>query len=431
MCKLGCPRIPAWVNRLWISFFLCLGLIPTARAQPVVELPSGQAPAGGTWTLEDCIQFGLDRQPTLTAQRATLAAAEAQRNALDKLVVVSVISKELPIRKQQAAIGVAIAQACLDQAEWETIYGIERTYFTVVYARKQEKLVGDLIQILEDNRGFAQALVKKADPDIKITQDDVEKLSVNIDLLRLRLLEASAGVQRATAALKEAMGLGYEAPLSLAEEDLPPVGDKADRQQVIAWALSRRGELVQAYGIARIAELEVCAQNTGCLLPFKKTFAAVADIHSRPIPQGTSNGVYRPSAIGIEMPTTLVGHKSDRVERAQEYSVRAQAVVEKTHNLIALETEDAFHKWQSAAGQVQALHDSVGKAANLRQLLAKRWQDNKINTEEYLRALGLLDQTRSQLNEALFHHALAVAALERVTAGGWVPSYRRHAGMPR
>ena len=112
------------------------------------------------------------------------------------------------------------------------------------------------------------------------------------------------------------MGLRYDAALPLVLEELPAIGEKVDRAQVIALALATRGELVQAYNVARVAELEVCAQNTGCLLPFKKTFAAASDIHSRPIPQGQSNGTYRPGAISIEMPATLVGHKGDRVERA-------------------------------------------------------------------------------------------------------------------
>jgi outer membrane protein TolC len=410
---------------LWISFFLCLGLLQAARAQEAAPAPNP------VLTLEDCIQQSLANQPTLAAQRATVAAAEAGRKALDNFRVVGLLSKDLPIRKEQAAAGVAIAQAGLLQAEWETTYAVERSYFTVVYAAKQERLVSELVGILEDNRQYAEALVKKGDPDIKITREDVDKLAISIDLLKVRQAEASNGVRRATAALKEALGLRCDTDIPLTLYDLPTVAVTVDRETVIALALGRRGELVQVTEAAHITELEVSAQNTGCLLPFKKTFAAASDIHSRPIPQGTSNGTYRPAAIGIEMPTTLVGHKADRVERAQDFSDRAAAVVEKTHNLIVLETEDAFYKWKMASEQVKILEQSAGRAAGLRQLLAKRWQDGKIGTEEYLRAVALQDQTRAQFYEALFHHALALAALERVTAGGFVPVYRRPAATPK
>lgn len=421
-------RIGAWRCRLAISFFLCLGLAPAARAQPVLDLPPAQpARLAGpmTLTLEDCIRIGLQSQPAITAQRASVAAAQSGCKALERLTCANLISKELPIRKQQAACGVTIAQAGLDQAEWETIYAVTRSYFTMVYAQKQARLVADVLQILDDNRKVAQALIQKGDPDVKITNEDVAKLTINMDLLQARALEATSGVERALAALKEAMGVPYDAALHLPDGELPVVGDTVDRAQMVALALARRGELTQATSAARIVELEVCAQNTGFLIPFKKTFAAGADIHSRPIPQGFSNGTYRPGAIGIEMPTMLVGHKSDRVETAQDLSGRAQAVVEKTHNLIALETEDAFFKWQASAAQVRAVEQSVTRSIKLRETLAQRWFDNKVSTEDYLRALGTQDQARSQLNEALYHHALALAALERVTAGGFVPAYQR------
>ena len=78
------PRaLRPWLRRLAISFFVCLGLVPAARAQqPPTPL-----------TLEDCIKIGLERQPALAAQHASLSAAEAQRRALDNMRVASLLSK--------------------------------------------------------------------------------------------------------------------------------------------------------------------------------------------------------------------------------------------------------------------------------------------------------------------------------------------------
>jgi outer membrane protein TolC len=341
------------------------------------------------------------------------------------MVLASLISHEMGFRKQQACLGVTISQAGVDIAQWETVYAVTRCYYTLIYARQQEQVAKGLMEKLELSRKSAQALVKKADPDVPITQVDVDKLTVNIELLELRLIEASTGVERATAALKEAMGLRYDTPLPLAVGNLPTPDDSADRDLMIQLALSRRGELLQAQCAAQLTQLEICAQNTGCLLPFKKTFAAGADIHAKPIPQGTSNGTYRPSAIGIEMPTTLVGNKNDRVARAQELNNRAGSVVEKTQNLIALETEDAYFKWQAASGQVKTLRESTVKSAKLAALISGRFENGKVSSEDYLRARTLEDQTQAQLNEAIFNQILALAALERVTAGGFTPSFRR------
>ncbi len=418
-------RSAAWRRRLAVSFVVCLATASAARAQQIQGQPQGPL------TLNDCIAIGLARQPAIEAQRASLASTETQRQALDNMKVAALISKELPIRKQQAALGVTIARAELENVEWETVYAVTRTYYTVVYARRQESLARGLIEKLELAKKSAKALLDKGDPDVKLKQTDIDKLQVNIDLLQVRLIEATTGVERATAALREAMGYRYDAPLPLVLQDFPAPGEQAEREALIQLALSRRPELVQATCAAQAAELEVCAQNTGCLLPFKKTFAAASDIHAKAIPQGFSNGTYRPGAIGVEMPTTIVGHKADRVERARELSGRAAAVVEKTQNLIALETEDAFHRWQQAGKQAAILRDSAARAAKLADLTSRDFDLGKVSSEDFLRARTLEDQAQASYNEALFYYTLGLATLERVTAGGFVPAYRRAGPAPR
>jgi outer membrane protein TolC len=420
----------AWHRRLAVSLVVCLTAAPAARAQYQGAPPQGSQPQGPL-SLNDCIAIGLARQPAIEAQRASLAATETQRQALDNMKLAALISKELPIRRQQAALGVSIAQAEVENAEWETVYAVTRCYFTVVYARRQELLARGLVEKLELAKKSAKALVDKGDPDIKLKQTDIDKLQVNIDLLQVRLIEAATGVERATAALREAMGYRFDTPLPLDLQDFPALGEKAEREELIQLALARRPELVQVNAAARVAELEVCAQNTGCLLPFKKTFAAGSDIHAKAIPQGFSNGTYRPGAIGLEMPTTIVGHKADRVERARELSGRAAAVVEKTHNLVALETEDAYHRWQQAGKQALVLRDSAAKAAKLGDLTARDFDLGKVSTEDFLRARTLEDQAQASYNEALFLYTVGLATLERVTAGGFVPTNRRAGPSPR
>jgi outer membrane protein TolC len=417
-------------KRLGVFLLTWMSTAACAFAQERIPLaPTGQiAPSTmGAQSLADCLHIGLARQPALAAQQATVASAERQSIALEHMKLASLVSREMPFRKEQACLGVSIAQAGLQVAEWETIYAITRCYIMVAYAKKQEGVVKNLLVKMEESYKIADSAVKKGDPDSPVTQQDAEKLAINIDLVRIRLIEASVGVERATAALREAMGLRYDDPLVPLADELPAVTEFVDRDQIIQLALARRGELTQVETVARVAELEVCAQNTGGLLPVKRTFASGSDIHSVPIPQGNNNGTYRPAAVGIEMPVTMVGSKADRVARAQELSYRTASVVEKTHNLVALEAEDAYYKWKTAAAQIKVLRDSAVTSSKLADSIAQRFNNNpgKVSSEDFLRARTLDEQTQAQLNEALYHHALALAALERVTAGGFTPSYRR------
>src|SRR5437870_3232533 len=70
--------------------------------------PSATA-AGPVLALADCLRIAIDQQPALAAQRASLAAAIEGHRGLERLFVPSFIARDLPIRRQQACLGVAIA----------------------------------------------------------------------------------------------------------------------------------------------------------------------------------------------------------------------------------------------------------------------------------------------------------------------------------
>jgi len=405
--------------------FLCailLGLAQGAKGQA-----TGTNPATPL-TLADCVAMGLAQQPAVAAHRASLASAETQRQALDNLRLASLISRELKIRKQQAAQGVTIAAAGLDQAEWETTYAVTRNYFSVIYASKQEAVARGLVNKLKTAQEKAGLLVKAGNPDFVVTDVDVDRLAANIDLYQLRQIEAAEGLKRAAAALREAMGVGPTSCYMLAGADLPPLEEKLCREDLIAMALARRGEMIQAVTALCVTQLEVEAQGTGFLRPTKQTFASVADVHVRPIPQGISNSEYRPGAIGLEMPPTLVGKRADRVQRAADLSARASAVVDKTRNLITLEVEDAYLKWEDAVLKLRALSQTRASGLKVAKSVQARFDIGKVAGEELIRAQTLADQAQAAYNEALYNHALALAALERITAGGFTPSFRRSLG---
>jgi outer membrane protein TolC len=404
--------------RIWpAALLLALGLsAPLLRGQEPV--PAETPPPPPPLTLADCLQTGLERQPSLAAARASLAAAQDNRLALDDLGLAALLAHELPVRRQQADLGITIARAGLAQAEWETIYAISRTYFSAVYAREQEFVTRDLVGKLKLYREKGQFLVKKGDPDTVVTQADVDRLAVNIDLFELRHIQAQEGLLRAKAALREAMGLEPDSCPMLIANGLPPLQGVPCRDDLLALALGRRGEMAQAAAAARVTELEVSAQAAS-RGPTARTFAAVADVHARPIPQGMANREYRPSAIGLDMPTTLAGRREDRVRRARDLSARAAAVVDKTRNLIALELDDAYLKWREAARRLRTLEGTSARARAVLKTIEARFEIGRVTGEEIIRAKALESQVLAEYNEALYNQALALAALERITAGGF------------
>jgi outer membrane protein TolC len=389
-----------------------------ARAQVPAETAAAEPPL----TLADCLRIAAEKQPALAAYRASLAAAQTQYNGLKRLHAPPLVARDLPIRRKQACLGITIADAGLEQAQWETAYAVTRTYFGVLYAREQQLVAQQLADSLRFYQERVRDLVKKGETR-EYTTNTVDKITLYLKLAETRHAEATRGLQRAASALREAMGIDPGTTLRIAETPLPTGGPEVDKQSIVVLALARRGEMVQASKAAEVVELEVEAQGK-THLPTAKTFAAVADVHARPVPQGQNNGEYRPGATSLEMPTLFAGPKSERVERARDLSARAAAVVDKTRNLVALEAEDAYYKWEEAARKIPQTREASEAGARLAKNDSQDFSSGqKVRIEDLLTDQVLAAQAKAAYNEALYQQAIALAGLQRVTAGGFLAGF--------
>jgi outer membrane protein TolC len=328
-------------------------------------------------------------------------------------------ASDINVRREQSCKGINAAMAELMQAEYDTAYAVTRTYFTAIYARLQYDVATGVVTKFQLDRDDLKRLVDAGQPEYNTSM--LDRLDIAIGLAQSKQQEGDEGVRRALAALREAMGMGLEcSSFQLADLSLLDTGVKPEKCDIINLALSRRGELMQVLMAADVVRLEVDAQGRHLLRPLVNTFAAGADIHATQVPPGVRNGDYRPGAIGPEMPVLLAGPRSSRVEQAQAYCNRANAVVNKTRELIALEAEEGFYKWDEANRKVNFTRNATEKAKKyVRQLEEDKAAGAKIKPEEMTTNRILAAQAAAALNEAMFQQVLALANLERITAGGF------------
>jgi len=391
---------------------LCLGPWFARAAEPPPPEKIAAPAAVQVLDLAACRRLALERQPALAAAQASLEAAEARARALCRLHAIPIVASDLPIRRQQAELGVAGASAALEQARWDAVYDVTRTYLAAVYARQQ-------LAVAEDAE---RDLAKLKDEASTAGKDRVaEQIGVYIKVVRARRETAVEGVERALAALREAIGLDANAPIAVADAKLPALTPAVSRDDVLAQAQSRRGEIVQTAAAAEVTGYEVKAQESKRFAPSFRTFASASDIHAQPVPQASRGTEYHPGAIGPEMPTTLVGKREDRVAQAQALSARADAVAGKTRGLIALEADDAFHRWQETSRRLPKARDAADSAKTLGDKLSKDAKDPNLDVRfsEAMAAGAIASQLRLEENEVHLQHLLNLATLERVTAGGF------------
>ena len=403
--------------------------------------PISPAQSAGPLSLEECVDLGMQYQPALHAARASLSATYAGKRGVDKLRLAALFAKDLDIRRKQACQGVTIAEAALLQAEWETRYAITRNFFTVQYIRSQQVVVDDVLINLTKGYTKAKRIVDSGEAKVQISQNDVDAIKVALAGVRGKRAQVKNGMEKALAALREAMGVRYDYPLEIAAVALPqavyeirtpdPKAPKVstkdkveyvqlyklDKDSLVASALANRSEIVQANAASRVTQLEIKAQLK--IWGFSgRTFAQGSDIHVQPVPQGIMNGEYRPGAFAPEYPTLLAGRKRDREQRARFLDERMSAVVDKAENLVSLDVVAQYLKWQESVEDIQELKSVYDLAQALPGKVMQMPEENLTGVAVIQSNMTAI-QVRTQLNEEMHIHALALAGLERATAGAF------------
>jgi outer membrane protein TolC len=392
--------------------------VPPARL-PAVEASVPDAPAPvQVLDLCACKALALQKQPAIAAAQASFAVAIARQQALEKLCVPTFLQRDLPKRREQAALGITAAQEGVRQAEIDTLFAVQFCYVSYLYANAQNRLVDDVLRQIQRLHKELKELEKAGDKEAPALVAKVEALNLLVDGRRA---EAVIGAQRALSSLREAIGLDGECLLVQDLPALPAPCVTPDLKEVVALALERRPEIIQASIGAQVSNLEICAQRARLLSLTVWTFAAGSDIHANPLPSASFWPNYRPGAVGPEMPVTINGKRGDRVEQARIYNSRAHSVLEKTQNLIRLETEQAFFRWKEASVKLANFHRGVERARVALPDLEKAGTIPRtpVALATFLDTARLLTDLRFELNRARYEMLVALIALERATAGGF------------
>jgi outer membrane protein TolC len=401
------------------------GCASAAEPLPAPMSAVAPAPVPQVLDLHQCRELARAQQPAIAAARASLAAAVEKQQALDKLRFAAVIQRDLPARRKQAAVGVQAAEAAVTLAEADALYGVTFSYLSTLYANEQLQVADAAIEDLKRLLESVQKSVESGDARREIGKTQVDLIRTYLHAAQARREEAVEGLQRAASALREAMGVGPNCSVALAQSKLTDLDVTPDKEQILALALARRGEMSQANAAFEATCFEIEAQRSTFFFS-GRTFAMGSDIHAYPIPPAEHNDRYRPGGVGIEMPALLTGLRADRVHQAESLHQRAGAVVDKTRNLIALDAEQTYLRWLESAKQLPHLREAAvtsDRAATALRTNFNPGAGGKGTVEEVLSGGLLATNQKLHLNQARYQALIGLAGLERATAGGFCAGF--------
>ncbi|HVK08197.1 MAG TPA: TolC family protein [Gemmataceae bacterium] len=393
-----------------------------AQPAPLPEPAPARMPGAEAYqryTLAEALSIGHQRHPQLGALRASMNAALLKQRGIGEVKKSGgFLLPDIDQRTQQGDLGLQAAVAEYQQAEHEVTYAVVRCYYTVVYAREQNKVAKDLVEQLETYLEQVRRIVNSKEGAVKGINKDTEQNLVNVlSMAKGRLIDAETGTERARAALRESLGLEPGAKVDAADELLPEVSAELKRDTVIAHAVSRRGEVALAAIGADVTRLEVLAQQANRLSIRVPTYANAGDIHARPIPPAQREPDYKPGAIGPEMPDKIVGKVHTRTAIAAQYAERAEEAARQARSLVGLEAEVGYTRYVEAAAKVKNYKFA---AAQSKEMIERQREaaGGNLTKEGILTIEVSAAQTYANYNQALYDQLVALANLERITAGG-------------
>jgi len=117
------------------------------------------------------------------------------------------------------------------------------------------------------------------------------------------------------------------------------------------------------------------------------------------------------------MPTQLVGKRETRKATAEVYASRAEAAAAQTRSLVGLEAENAYWKYVEASRNLADMRQGA-KAARALTAREREAAGGIVNREDAVQNEVSASLALKTLNDALYDQIVALANLERTTAGG-------------
>jgi outer membrane protein TolC len=395
------------------------------RSAPAQSPPA--PPPAVTVSYTEAIRLALQQRPKVRAARITLARAEAQHAETDRLArLLGHVRRDLPARREQAALGVEVARADLEAQEADVRYAAGRMYVSVLYATSARRLARKAVDRVEQYRAALAGLkgpLPSLDPFL------AELASAPTLQAENKLIEADKAEAIALAAFRQAVGADAAAPLAVPDAPLPrPSPEIPDAAEVSRLVLARSPGLRRAALLERVHQWEVEAQGRLPLALVADTFAASADVHAAAIPPEGADE-YRPAPIVPEMPVRLTGPKAARVEAARLYAAKATEITRGVERLLALRVAATWETLREKRRKLEALERRhAGRMEKIDEALAKPpgkgW--------EALLQQGILAiAAAADLETARYEYLVALLDLERLTLGAFCPGVGEALGQAR
>ncbi len=439
-------RAAAFVKKIVVALLAFSSLSPACSQEPV---------ASQAWTLEQCLQYGLNRHPQLRVAESNVSAEKARllqtssaydpkldlranwrhskvetasgRNIVDATTdstSESVSASKLlfdagqtSLQKKAAGESLAAAKARRDSTLTELAADIKAAFFRAQQAT-------ELLKVREETLEGYERHLEKVESFVEVgtrAPFDITRAQVDVANARVELISARSNLKVALAGLARAVGLSETIDIARYEDFRQPNGLIADKDELLNEAMSRP-DLKAAGFQVKAADLRLKEARLGR----SPSVSASADYQW----SGTVSPLDRQWGMGVSMSWPVF---DGAITRAQIDSARSTlennaAALENSKLAVSAELENSITGLTDALERLQATTVLVQQASESLHLAEGRYDAGLGSPLEITDARVEFARARGNHVVAMFDSLIAQAELDRVL--GRLPAEYRIQEIP-
>ena len=439
-------RAAAFVKKIVVALLAFGSLSPACSQEPV---------ASQAWTLEQCLQYGLNRHPQLRVAESNVSAEKARllqtssaydpkldlranwrhskvetasgRNIVDATTdstSESVSASKLlfdagqtSLQKKAAGESLAAAKARRDSTLTELAADIKAAFFRAQQAT-------ELLKVREETLEGYERHLEKVESFVEVgtrAPFDITRAQVDVANARVELISARSNLKVALAGLARAVGLSETIDIARYEDFRQPNGLIADKDELLNEAMSRP-DLKAAGFQVKAADLRLKEARLGR----SPSVSASADYQW----SGTVSPLDRQWGMGVSMSWPVF---DGAITRAQIDSARSNlennaAALENSKLAVNAELENSITGLTDALERLQATTVLVQQASESLHLAEGRYDAGLGSPLEITDARVEFARARGNHVVAMFDSLIAQAELDRVL--GRLPAEYRIQEIP-
>lgn len=312
--------------------------------------------------------------------------------------------------RQQAEKGVSIAQQVRRKSELEVIRDVKRYYYGAQFAQQMEQLADETLEHFKVLDELTERLYKNG--SLKVKKTDYLRAKTTTAMTRSLFEEAQYAREMALQALVNAMGLNWDSKVTLSTA-LQPAEIPPELTTLINAAQQFNPEIQQLNLAIQAAEYKMSEAYSGYypVIGFQASAYNVQnDYHS-----GLTNTANRDGwTLGLGLQWNLF----DGFETASKVNYANAMKKQLTDQQIlldqgmALQIKQHFLRLKSASQQLKSTEEASGYAAENRQLQARAYQEELVETKDVIESQIMETFAKSAAYRSRHELYLAMTQLE-------------------